>query len=550
MNRRNFLQMGFRKKPLEKNESSQITSGLMPYAGTWDTAQVVQLLRRTTFGAKKADIVQLLSLGMEASVDMLLVAQAAPAPPVNNYITDGETPDPDVPAGQTWVNAPFNSTYNPARRNSLKAWWVGQAVNQGLNITEKMTLFWHNHLATEINGMDLAHFCYMNNALLRQYALGNFKTLVRQMTTDPGMLRYLNGEQNTNTAPDENYARELQELFTVGKDLSPSYIEADVQAAARVLTGYRNNYTTTSFTSFFDPTRHDTGNKQFSAFYNNTLIVGQTGTNGTQELDQLLDMIFAQEEVAKFVCRKLYRFFVYYQITPDAEANVIVPLADIFRNNNYEILPVLDALFKSEHFYDMTLFSCYIKNPLEFAIGTCRELNIAIPAPTVSTEYKAYARLNTLSTAMEMNIGDPPNVSGWPAYYQTPLFHEIWLNTNTYAKRMEFINILSENGHFVDSGGYRLKANYVTYVATYENPEDPNLLIDEAILLLYTYEVSQEFKDYLKSFLLSGQTSDYYWTDAWGTYIANPTTTNYNTVNSRLKAMFKYLLTQAEYQIC
>jgi hypothetical protein len=151
---------------------------------------------------------------------------------------------------------------------------------------------------------------------------------------------------------------------------------------------------------------------------------------------------------------------------------------------------------------------------------------------------------------MQMNIGDPPNVSGWPAYYQSPLYHETWLNTDSYAKRMEFINTLSENGHFVDSGGYRLKANYVTYITTYNNPEDPNLLIDEAIRLLYTFEVTQTFKDYLKSFLLSGQTSDYYWTNAWYDYTGNPSTANFNTVNTRLKGMFKYLLSQAEYQIC
>lgn len=362
------------------------------------------------------------------------------------------------------------------------------------------------------------------------------------------MLRYLNGAQNTQTAPDENYARELQELFTIGKDLTPSFTEADVQAAARVLTGYRINATTMDY--YFDPTKHDTGNKQFSSFYSDTLITGQTGANGALELDALLDMIFAHPEVAKFVCRKLYRFFVYYQITPDVETNIILPLADIFRNGNYEISPVLSALFKSQHFYDMAILSCHIKNPLDFTIGLCRELSVPIPAPSVSTEYKAYSRINSNTSNMQMNLADPPSVSGWPAYYQDPLFHETWLNTDSYARRMEFIEILSENGHFVDSGGYRLKANFVTYVATYDTPDDPNLLIDEAIQLLYTFEVTQTFKDYLKSFLLSGQTSDYYWSDAWNTYINNPTTANFNTVNTRLKAMFKYLLSQAEYQIC
>lgn len=548
MNRRHFLS-SFRQHPTDAAESQQVLSGLEPYSGTWAAPQVAQLLRRTTFSGRKADLQQFLSLGCTASVDMLLSVQAAPAPPVNNYSTV-DTPDPDAEMGQTWVDAPFNNLYNSPRRASFKSWWIQQMVRQPLNITEKMTLFWHNHLATEASSIGIAQFVYRNNALLRQHALGNFKTMVRQVTTDSGMLRYLNGDQNSKNAPDENYARELQELFTVGKGPDAAFTEADVQAAARVLTGWRNNMADLSSGSYFDPNRHDINNKQFSDFYGNVLITGQTGTNGATETDQLIDMIFAQDEVAKFVCRKLYRFFVYYQISPQVETDVIVPLADIFRNNNYEILPVLNALFKSQHFYDASLLSCYIKNPMDFVVGLCRELGISLPPATdYVASYKAYQRINVNTTPMQMNIADPPGVSGWPAYYQEPIFHEAWLTTDTYAKRMEFLNTLSENGFYID-GTYRLRANYVTYVSTFDNPEDPNLLIDEAIYLLYTFEVSPAFKDYLKSFLLSGQASDYYWTDAWYNYTGNPTTANYNIVNTRLKGMFKYLLSQAEYQIC
>ena len=190
------------------------------------------------------------------------------------------------------------------------------------------------------------------------------------------MQKYLKGEKKTATAPNENYGRELQELFTIGKDATgnPPYTEDDVKAAARVLTGWRNDLVagTTSangFNSYFDPAKHDTADKQFSAFYNYTQINGLSGTGAVSELDDLLNMIFAKDEVSLFICRKLYRYFVYYEIDAATEQNVIVPLAAVFRSNNYEIVPVLDVLFRSEHFFDVLNQGCLIKNPIDFSVG-------------------------------------------------------------------------------------------------------------------------------------------------------------------------------------
>src|SRR5205823_4891756 len=139
------------------------------------------------------------------------------------------------------------------------------------------------------------------------------------------------------------------------------YTENDVKAAAKILTGYTVN--TITATSAFDATRHDTTNKQFSAFYNNTVITGQSGANGQNELDDLLNMIFATNEVAMYICRRIYRFFVYGNIDSTIETNVITPLAAIFRSNNYELKPVLSALFKSEHFFDVLTQGAMIKSP-------------------------------------------------------------------------------------------------------------------------------------------------------------------------------------------
>jgi uncharacterized protein (DUF1800 family) len=240
---------------------------------------------------------------------------------------------------------------------SFRAWWIGQMLNTETNITEKMTLFWHNHAPIIMRGSVMnAIFCYDYVALLRSYALGNFKTLIRELTINPAMLEFLDGIWNSKWSPNENYARELQELFTVGKDTVTSFNQQDIRAATRVLTGWRVNYgqkpTQTLFTRFFEPNEHDTDDKVFSSFYNNKRVKGRTGANaGIDELNEMLDMIFIKKAVALYLIRRLYRYFVYYKIDATIENTVIVPLANTFIENNYEIKPVLQELFSSQHFY-------------------------------------------------------------------------------------------------------------------------------------------------------------------------------------------------------
>jgi uncharacterized protein (DUF1800 family) len=188
------------------------------------------------------------------------------------------------------------------------------------------------------------------------------------------MLYYLNGRLNTKRAPDENYARELQELFTLGKGSGSKYTEDDVKQTARVLTGFTINPTTSPFSTSFVSANHDTGDKTFSSFYGNTVIKGRTGINaGMDELKDLLDMIFNVEEVSKFICRRLYKYFVYYELDSTIETNVIEPLAKVFRDNGYEIKPVLKTLFESEHFYDVWNRGAMIKDPLSHTVGYLRQ---------------------------------------------------------------------------------------------------------------------------------------------------------------------------------
>ena len=538
---------------------SRVLSGINPYTGPWTTNEVIHLLKRTMFGALKADVDFFSTMTMSQAVDYLLNisnAQTQPSPPLKNYNNSVTPNDPDaaIPAGQTWVNVNTNDGgVESARVNSFKNWWMGQIVSQERNILEKMTLFWSNHFSTEADVISRGIWCYQINAVIRKNAVGNFRQFVQQITTSTGMLRYLNGYLNTNTAPDENYGRELQELFTVGKgadNATQPYSEADVKAAARVLSGWQINGTTNS--AYFTSSRHDSTNKQFSSFYNNTVVTGRTGaTAGDLEMNDLLNMIFATNDVARHICRKLYRWFVYYDIDAATEANVITPLAQIFRSGNYDIRPVLSALFKSQHFFDVLNQGCVIKSPLDIVAGLSREFSVVFPA--VATDYagayNCWQSLNSLAITFQQNLGDPPNVAGWPPYYEAPQFHEIWINSDTFPKRNQFTDTMLLNGY--TRGGKNIKIDPTLFAKSLPDPGDPNKLISDSIIYLLRLPLTLASMNQLKrDIILGGQTNDNYWTTAWNAWIANPNDViNANIVKTKLRNLYQYLLKLAEYQL-
>lgn len=532
-----------------------VTTSLKKYKGKWGRAEVKHLLKRTLFGAGKEDIDHFASKSLKHAIQELLnTTEPVPAPPVNNYNDDKYT-DEEIQPGQTWITATKLSGMNSGRRrNSFKAWWMGCMINQQHTLREKMVLFWHNHFATEMNTVDNPFMIYKHNVLLRQYALGNFKAMVRAVTLDPAMLKYLNGNANTKKAPDENYGRELQELFTVGKGPGSHYTEADVKAAARILTGFRiENKILPEVHGIFDAGRHDESDKQLSAFYNNTIIKGRKGKEGEGELDELLDAIFQQPEVARFICRKLYRFFVYHQIDEETEKTIIEPLARTFRENNYEIKPVLERLLSSRHFFDMGNRGGIIKSPVDFAVGLVREYKIPFPAEdSFIDQYGFWYNIQITASQMQQNIGDPPNVAGWPAYYQEPLYDKSWISSDTLPKRTAFTDRMVTNGFA--RNGKKLLVDPVQYVKQLPAAGDPNKLIDELALLLYAVDIPAEEKQYMKTGILlqglQGMASDHYWTDAWQKLQDKPDdAANAKNVTNKLRNLLKYMMSLPQYQL-
>ncbi|MGA1378703.1 MAG: DUF1800 domain-containing protein [Chitinophagaceae bacterium] len=555
MDRRGFIReiVPVAEKQSNQQVFTRTQSGLNPYTGAWGDEELLHLLRRTMFGAKRSDLSFFRGRTVDQVVDALLnPTAAAPAPPIKEYAnptTVGVNVDTAVLQGTTWVNNINNDgTIQALRRASYKKWLTGNLINQDRSIREKMILFWTDHFGNEATDVGNGNWIYTQHQLIRQHSLGNFKNLIRDITVDVAMLRYLNGYLNNATAPDENYARELMELFTLGRGPDSRYTETDVKEAAKVLTGWTINGTT--YQPVFTPTRHSTANKTFSSFFNNTVITGRTGTTaGALELEDLLTMIFAQQEVAKFIARRVYRWFVYYQIDADTERNVITPMADIFRSSGYEIKPMLSALLKSEHFFDKINRGCYIKSPADHVIGSLREMNVTFPPATDwSTNYGLWNTFYSWMTNMGMNLHDPPNVAGYPAFYQEPSYHELWITSDSLPKRNQFTDIMVSSGYAVN--GFRVQFNCLEWARSLRNPGNPNDLLTEALSLFYQNQLSDVSKDQIKmQILLTGQQWDYYWTNAWMAYESNPTTANFNIVNNRLKSLFQYLFNLSEYQL-
>lgn len=566
MNRRDF----FRPKALNDKEIGSLLStefdetqesgkkitrrtntGIGKYQGSWGRPEVLHLLRRTLYGPTLSEVQQFEKLSLSQAVDKLLdTSNYTFEPPLNNY--GQTTPDTQVSYGKTWVNAPFDANLEPQRKNSVKSWFWSQALRNNGTLMEKMMVFWHNHLPVQMLEVPVSANCYFYAKVLNDYALGNFKSLIKQMTLDPAMLFYLNGRLNTKDAPDENYARELQELFTLGKGPDSKFTEDDVKAAARVLTGFTINFTTTPFSTMFDSRKHDTADKKFSSFYSNTVIKGRTGVSaGLDELDELLNMIFSVNEVSKFICRRLYKFFIYYKIDADAETNVIEPLAKIFRDNNYEIKPVLKALLESEHFYDNWNRACMIKDPYSHIAGFMRQWELALPAANEYQKlYKAYGFGAAYNTITQMNLGDPPSVSGWEAWYQVPLFHRSWITSDSLPKRNEFQDYLLWIGHKVE--GFSIKVDVWKVTKQFSKPNYPDDLISEAVEYLLPMSLDSSQIASLKAVLLPGGIPDYNWTDEYNAAVDSSYPNHasaLSTATLKLQSLYKAIMNLSEYQL-
>lgn len=511
----------------EETIEAPISLSLAPYSGVWTKDEAAHLLRRTLFGPTLAKINATVTNGLDESITQLLTIPTY-NPPV--AYDPGET---ITPLGSTWINSVYptdtvqRQLAENARRNSLGSWKV-QLINQAdYSIHQRMILFWQNHFAASASFDSRATFDY--HELLSTYALGNFKQLVKDMTINPSMLVFLNGAENNRFSPNENFAREILELYTVGKgpqigvgDYS-NFTEADVQAGAKIFTGWTIqdflSDTITDSSSYFDPFLHDTTDKTLSSYFGNAVI-----TNADEnEYANFIDVIFQHPQTAKHICRKLYRWFVNYDLTSEVENTIVEGMANTLVSTNFEILPVITELLKSEHFYDISVRGAIIKNPIEYTFSIYNSTNSSYNNPDINIHYRMFINLYWTCEALGMSYFFPPSVGGWTAYYQAPNFSKLWINSSYIKLRFDLASYVTLWGG-VNVEGNRYPIDHFAFLNGLSIPSDAPQIIEDMVTVFCPKGLDATKKNILKTILTNGL-PDFEWTLQYNEYLADPENT-------------------------
>lgn len=522
------------------------------YTGIWDENKAAHLLRRTLFGPTYKQIKDTESLGMNATLDSILSL------PTQTYPLTVSSDEQIAKIGETWIDKPYPTEIqkiqltNNKRNESLGCWAMENISKGHFSIIEKMSLFWQNHFAAEDSNDARATYNYIN--LLRTNALGNFRELVKAVTIDPCMLMFLNGNSNTKNKPNENYSRELLELFSVGKGPQvglgdyTNFTEEDIKQGAKILTGWNvkgvlsSIETTTS--SYFISSKHDISSKTLSPRLGSVVI--QNGNE--QEYKTYIDHLFSTNVPALFICKKLYRWFVNYDITDEVQKTVIEPLAQLLVESDYEIKPVLKALLSSEHFYDIKIVGTIIKNPLEFLFSLTNSTNSRFNF-TTEISYSFLKEIYSFSAVIGMNYFRPPSVGGWTAYYQAPSFTRLWMNSSYVKLRFDVAAYLLTDGFKskVDSNTI-FTINVIDYVQSLSNPKSAQQIVDDTVLVFCPKGLPDQVKNTLKLILTDGQ-PDFEWTLQYDEFVKDSSNVvKKNAIISRLRLFLSYLFKLPEFQ--
>ncbi len=531
------------------------------HVGNLSFTQAKHLLNRLTFGYTSAQLNSLVGTSVDTAVDNLLSFS-------NVY--------PNLPkdqaTNQTWVltGRTTDNSSNGVLRRILRTWMTDLMITEN-SALEKLVYFWHTHYTTQSIAVNRTEAVYHQNQLFRLYAKGNFKTLSHKICRDSAMLYFLSGFSNEKNNPNENFARELLELYTIGKGPQiangnyTTYTEDDVREAARVLTGYKvyNDYTATDpdtglLRARINTSRHDETDKVFSAAFQNTTITGSNTEAGIEaELSDFIDLIFHQMATARNIVTELYRFFVYPNITTEIMSSVIEPLAQELYNNGYEIEPILKDLFNSKHFYDLDSYDDATHNhiggsiaaPIQHSVRLCKYFEVDFPDqqadyPNFVNEHRF---LEQHVAAMGMILYEPTETAGWPAYHQDPLYDRAWISENAIVERFLFGDKFIK-GKKTNGGNMGIKIDIVQYLIDghITDPYDPIIIVDELTNGLSPQGVSQDRKDYYRAFLVDPSEPEYYWSLEWGEFL---NTANDGVVRSRLEDMLRAILQSPESQL-
>jgi hypothetical protein len=397
----------------------------------FDRVKAAHLLNRAGFGGTEDEIARVMELGPADAVDWLfdfpdagIEEQSRTDLPdlssLEGYPRDfaevrnkqrGMTPEERMQFRHMLMRA------NREAVQATAAWWMKRMAYGPHPLQEKLTLFWHGHFTTSAKDERAALLIWNQNELLRRNAVGNFRGFVQQISRDPAMLDYLNNQQNRKAHPNENYARELMELFTLGIG---NYTEIDIREAARAFTGWAHDGDEFVFRKF----DHDTGVKKFF------------GRSGDFDGDDVIDIILAHPACAKYITGRFWSHFVW----EDPEPALCESMGQLLREAKWEMRPVLRQIFTSQGFYSDRAIGAQIKSPVQLVVGTIRMLDLDMPPQRL-----IQAGLNQMGQVPL----EPPNVKGWPG-------GRMWINTSTLFVRYNTAVMLTGGGEMpMDRGGRR-----------------------------------------------------------------------------------------------
>lgn len=385
-------------------------TALQPFAGALDERHAAHLLRRAGFGGSPDDVRRLSGMAAGDAVESLVRFPSTSALPAPSDVYD------PFSLVQQYGLRGLRDMAKDARRELLKQvrreevrstlalqlWWLNRMLATPAPLQEKMAFFFHGHFTTAAVQKGVSPpMVYAQNQLFRSYALGNLRELTRAVARDPAMLLYLDGASNVASSPNENFARELMELFTLGVD---QYTEDDVRESARAWSGWRVVRLTGR--AYFDAALHDAGTKTF------------LGRTGNFDGDDVVDIIFARRQCARFFADKLLSFFVYNQPEPE----LVDGVADLLERHDYELAPVVSAMLRSEVFYSERAYRALVKSPVELVVGTYKALGVASMDRSVLPALRSMGQI----------LYYPPNVAGWPG-------GESWLTSQMMIARQNFL---------------------------------------------------------------------------------------------------------------
>lgn len=395
-------------------------ASISPYepsdANPWDIQKVKHVYRRLDYGATDAT----LNIGILST----------PSELIDTLIQEAiDKPNPSQPEWAFW-NINNYTDFNEENNSQISEWYSQTSIGfLNANLKERLAFFWFNHFVTQLEVYFYAPYLYQYWDLMHTHALGNFKDFVSAVGKSSAMLLFLNGFENTNNSPNENYARELYELFTLGEN--NGYTQMDIEETSRALTGYNHfGGGVTGNPITFDNSTFDDSVK---------IIFEQEGPWG---YDDVITILFEQKAdlIAPFICEKLYNYFV----SPDTNQDIVNEMAATFLANDFEIAPVLTQLFKSEHFYDIDAIGHVIKSPYDLTSTFIREIGLQYD----NTDNQFSNFIIYLNDITGQDIFQPPDVAGWQR-------NRDWINSSTISGRWEGIRIILYNFWNLDQEQFR-----------------------------------------------------------------------------------------------